>query len=103
MIAARLVLDGLDFDGGERMNHLTRLAMRLAGEYPALSLTLETDLGRVRVLDDAAGGTVGGFALLDHPVRSGRFRALQLTLETEGIERLRLCGLTLTAEPGTRK
>lgn len=103
VIAARLILDGLDFDGGERMNHLTRLVMRLAGEYPPLSLTLETDLGRVRVLDCAAGGMAGGFTPLDQPVRSGRFRALRLTLETEGVVRLRLCGLTLTAEPGTRK
>ncbi len=102
-IAARLVLDGLDFEGGERMNHLTRLALALVGVYPALSLVLETDLGRVQALSCAAGGRAGGRTLIDRPVRSGRFRALRLVLSAVGRARLRLCGLTLTAEPGARK
>lgn len=102
-IPSAVTLDGLDFGGGERFSHLTRLALRLAGEYPALTLTLATDLGRTRTVEIAAGGEAGQQTLIDRPVASGRFRALRLTLAGEGGVRLRLCGLTMTAEPGSRK
>lgn len=103
VITAHLALENIALDNAERMNHLTRMALHLRGAYPSLSITFETDLGRVRTVKYPAGGEAGQGRMLDRPLHSGRFRSLRMSLTAEGDARLHLCGVTLTAEPGERK
>ncbi|MBQ3125575.1 MAG: hypothetical protein IJC15_00775 [Clostridia bacterium] len=98
-IAAGLELRGLDFGDGVRVKHLTRLALRVEEEHPALTVELGCDLGRVRRIEARAGGTAGGVTLIDRVCRSGRFRRLSVSVAAAGRVRLRLCALLMTAEP----
>lgn len=95
----RLALGGIVFGEGEGLRHTTRLALAVRGTHPALALVLESDLGRVRRVVIPAGGNAEKDSVYDMPLRSGRFRALSVTLEAEGAGALCIKSLTLTAEP----
>lgn len=101
-IPISFTLNGLSAGEPGRLQHLTRLALSLGGEFSPMTLTAETDRGRrtVRTLD--AGGKAGKESFLDFPLHSGRFRTLRLTLSGEGEQAPEIRGLYLCAEPGGR-
>ena len=95
-------LKGLSVGEPGRLQHLTRLALSLWGEFSPMTLTAETDRGRRTVRTLAAGGKAGKESFIDFPLHSGRFRALRLTLSGEGEMAPEIRGLYLCAEPGGR-
>lgn len=97
-----LTLEGLSVGEPGRLQHLTRLALSLWGEFSPMTLTAETDRGRRTVRALAAGGKAGRESFLDFPLHSGRFRTLRLTLSGEGEMAPEIRGLYLCAEPGGR-
>ena len=101
-IPIRLTLDGLSAGEAGRLQHLTRLALALRGEFSPMTLTAETDRGRTTVRNLAAGGEADTDSFLDFPLHSGRFRSLRLTLAGEGEHAPEIRGLYLCAEPGGR-
>ena len=101
-IPIRLTLDGLSVGEAGRLQHLTRLALSLRGEFSPLTLTAETDRGRTTVRNLSAGGATEADSFLDFPLHSGRFRSLRLTLAGEGEYAPEIRGLYLCAEPGGR-
>lgn len=101
-IPIRLTLDGLSAGEVGRLQHLTRLALSLRGEFSPMTLTARTDRGRTTVRNLLAGGEAEADSFLDLPLHSGRFRSLRLTLAGEGETAPEIRGLYLCAEPGGR-